>query len=146
MTPEQHQRVWRLHLLLNTSHKHVAPNYPQFSAGLVNPQFSTACVEVSSPESTWVFLLCWNRRRSGIFQFLKSWTIQSRYKPLSGSRSRMGLNVLRSGSIPVPQIVDDTVEVVIGNLQVIAAAGSCTVHGEARRDIRCGGNDPELSR
>ena len=44
------------------------------------------------------------------------------------------------GSIPVPQIVDDTVEVVIGNVQVIAAAGSvgvstAPVHGQARREL-----------
>ena len=31
---------------------HVAPSYPQFSFGLVNPRFSPTCVEVPTPKVT----------------------------------------------------------------------------------------------
>ena len=31
---------------------HVAPSYPQFAAVLMNPQFSTTCVEVPTPKVT----------------------------------------------------------------------------------------------
>ena len=61
---------------------HVAPHYPQFSTGLVNPQFSTACVEVSASEST-----------RNIVSFPSV------------------LEQVQIGDIPVPQIVDDTVEI-----------------------------------
>ena len=50
------------------------------------------------------------------------------------------LEQVQIGDVPVPQIVDDTVEVVFGYVQVTAAAGSvglstAPVHGQVRREL-----------
>ena len=50
------------------------------------------------------------------------------------------LEQVQIGDVPVPQVVDDIVEVVFGNVQVIATAGSVglstvPVHGQARREL-----------
>ena len=90
---------------------HVAPNYPQISSGFVNPRWSTACVEVSAPESTQNILAS-----PSVMKQVEIW------------------------DIPVPKIVDDTVEVVIGHVQVIAAVGSAGVsttllHGQVHPQL-----------